>query len=703
MLGATQSFTATVTNAANTSVTWTVNDIPAGDSAVGTITAAGLYTAPPRLPANTALVVRAISQADSSKSATAAVSVGSDIAISLTPASAAVELGATQLFSAVIQSTGNPDRGVTWSVAGAGCTGAGCGSVDVSGVYTAPQITVSPASVTLTAKSVADPSKTVAAGVTLTSNFTLTVTGPANLETAAGAQYTAALRPAPNSNPSRVVVWSVSGPGCSGPACGVISATGSYTAPGNVPTPPTVVITATPEADPVLAASLAVTIQAVQSVSVQVSPTAATLAVSHRQTFLASVTGAPNQNVQWAVNGVPGGNATLGQICAVASNPCQAATPGANQVDYLAPGSMPAPNPVTLTATSAADAHQTAAAAVTILSHIQVSVAPPSVTLAPASQQAFQATVLGTSSQGVIWQVAGTACNGAGTPCGTIDATGLYTAPLAPPTPNTLNVVALSAEDASRSGTATVTLATGPAILTMLPASATSGAAGGFTLRVVGGNFAASGADPGAAVVINGAVRATNCPDANDCTTILTAGDLANAGMLAVQVRNPDGATSNQALFVVVPGSGNEDIVVLTPAVPSATGKDLVVVDTSTAGSSSLGNNVDLNVAALGLYSTATNSCVLAGNPVFLTRPASGTATAELCAFSLSGLDPGLNYSLGGPTPNDLAIVARQPLGLGIVRLTIELSSTTLAGARTLFVENASKDKTAASGAIQVK
>src|SRR5713226_8003450 len=74
MLGATQQFTATVLNTSNTSVNWSVNGVPGGNSAVGTITPAGLYTAPQNLPALPAMTVEAMSLANASKSAAAAVS-----------------------------------------------------------------------------------------------------------------------------------------------------------------------------------------------------------------------------------------------------------------------------------------------------------------------------------------------------------------------------------------------------------------------------------------------------------------------------------------------------------------------------------------------------------------------------------------------------------------------------------------------------
>jgi hypothetical protein len=110
---------------------------------------------------------------------------------------------------------------------------------------------------------------------------------------------------------------------------------------------------------------------------------------------------------------------------------------------------------------------------------------------------------------------------------------------------------------------------------------------------------------------------------------------------------------------------------------------------------------VDLNVAALGVFSTATNSCSLAGNPVPLLRPAVGLAAADICLFSASGLDASMTYTVTGP--GDVAVVAQQPAGLGIIHLTLQISAAAIPGARTLFIQNTNLDKTAATGALEVQ
>src|SRR5579864_6459629 len=177
LLGNSQALSVQVTNTTDTSVTWSVNGVPGGTVATGTITSGGTYAAPADLPSPAIVQVAATSQADTTKSATARLTITSDIALTLAPANASVELGATQAFHPGIASGGHPDTAVRWNLSGAACP-SGCGSVDISGNYTAPGILPSTATATLTARSIADPSKQFFAPINITSNFTLQVTAP---------------------------------------------------------------------------------------------------------------------------------------------------------------------------------------------------------------------------------------------------------------------------------------------------------------------------------------------------------------------------------------------------------------------------------------------------------------------------------------------------------------------------------------------
>ena len=92
------------------------------------------------------------------------------------------------------------------------------------------------------------------------------------------------------------------------------------------------------------------------------------------------------------------------------------------------------------------------------------------------------------------------------------------------------------------------------------------------------------------------------------------------------------------AQSVVAATNATNDAIALSSTAPAAAGKDIVFVDPTTASVSAQGHDVDLNVAALGLFLVANNSCSLAGNPIPLQRPASGSATFDLCILSESGL-----------------------------------------------------------------
>ena len=711
LLGNTQTFTPTVTGIADTTVSWSVNAIAGGSPVTGTITTAGVYTAPADLPLVPTVQITATSNSNPTKSATATLTITSDIAIALTPSAIGVELGATQPFRAAITSNGHPETSIRWSISASACPAA-CGSLDANGNYTAPQILPAPATVAVTAQSVADPSKQASAAVTITSNFSLQLSAPSSVASGGSSIIAATLTPILGSNPSTALSWTLSGMGCSGTSCGVLvvvttqasgggatSTSATYTAPVTPPSPNTVTITVSPQADPSRKAQANVTIQ--PGVGVTLSPGTATLAANHCITFTAQVFGSANAAVVWTVNAFTNGNGTVGQICVVASIPCQPLTTGNNlQVDYQAPGAIPTPNPVTVRATSVVDTTRSATAQITVINHDVVTVLPSTVTLAPLGVQQFSATVLGTSDQSVVWQIQGTACSLAGA-CGAIDPKGVYTAPGSAPSPNTFTIVAISNDDPSQSGFANLTIATGANILALHPASVYAGATNGFTLRVDGSNFAASAPSPGSVLLIAGTARTTTCNSVTECTAPVTAADVSVPGSLSVQIRNPNATTSNSVSLIVAAPNASDEVISLTSAAPYASTKDIVVVDPTTAGVSLPNADLDLNVAALGVFSTAANSCSLAGNPVALLRPATGVAAADICLFSASGLDISMTYTVTGP--GDVTVIAQQPAGLGIIHLTLQVSAAAIPGARTLFIQNTNLDKTAATGALEVQ
>jgi hypothetical protein len=73
--GATQQFTATVSNTNSTAVSWQVNGVAGGNAAVGTISSTGLYTAPAVIPSPASVTVTAVLQSNSAITGNAIVTI----------------------------------------------------------------------------------------------------------------------------------------------------------------------------------------------------------------------------------------------------------------------------------------------------------------------------------------------------------------------------------------------------------------------------------------------------------------------------------------------------------------------------------------------------------------------------------------------------------------------------------------------------
>jgi hypothetical protein len=148
--GDTIQFSASVTGSSNQAVTWSIREGSAG----GSISQTGLYTAP---AGAMDVHVVATSVADPSKSSSALVTVNL-VSVSM-PSTAGVPRGRQRQFTAVVAGTVVKD--VTWTVE----EGAAGGTITAEGVYTAP---MSGGPFHVTARSVADPSKSATAAVVLT-------------------------------------------------------------------------------------------------------------------------------------------------------------------------------------------------------------------------------------------------------------------------------------------------------------------------------------------------------------------------------------------------------------------------------------------------------------------------------------------------------------------------------------------------------
>jgi hypothetical protein len=246
--GQQQPFTATVTGSTNTAVTWSFTPT------VGTLSSAALYTAPSTVSATQSITIKATSVADSTKSATATITLQppasppppSTVSISVTPPSVILGPSQQQPFAAIV--SGSTNTAVTWSFLPA------IGLLSSTGIYTAPAMIPSALVITVKATSVADPSKSASATLTLqpSSNGVSVNVSPNLVDLRAGRrrQFRAIVTGATTS----AVTWSLS------PTIGQISTTGVYTAPAALNSDQTVTIKATSKADATKSATAIVTL-----------------------------------------------------------------------------------------------------------------------------------------------------------------------------------------------------------------------------------------------------------------------------------------------------------------------------------------------------------------------------------------------------------------------------------------------------------
>ncbi len=708
-LGQTQAFQATVVGSTNTNVTWQVNGVAGGSTPAGTISSSGLFTAPAILPPGANVTVTAVSQVNPKDSASVTVTLEDNIIVSLLPPSATVSTGAAQVFTASVTGTGNPSTAVTWSVNGVAGGNANFGTLvsngSASAVYTAPAAPPTPATVTVTATSVADTSKSANASVTVVCSGANSMSpSSANVALSATQTFTASFCPAPTTT----IVWDVNGVPGGNATFGTIVSTSAnaaqYTAPTNLPPNNPVTIHAVADA-----ATVSASVTIVSTVSVTVAPPGVSVAITQRTTLTPTVAGTSNTAVTWTVNGVPNGNATLGQICQPASVPCVAPTvPASGSVDFLAPAAVPSSDPVTVTATSAADPTRSGTSIVIITGPTgatSVSISPPFAFIAPStatlSQQRFAVTVTGNSNTSVTWAVQsavpGQGCSGAA--CGSVDATGLYSAPTVAPSPNGISVIATSLADGTKSATAAVTVTSGPAIEVILPSSVMAGAVESFPFSVQGLNFVAGSGSAASTILINGTARATACPNVNTCSTALNPADVQSAATLTIQVQNPSpqAQLSNSVPFVIVPFDVSVGVIALSAAQPASAGTNIMVTEPTTAAASA-----PINVDSIGFLTA--NSCGVQASPLTVTRPSSGTSTVSLCIHG-NLLDPTFTYVFTGPAGGDISVTASAISGLfpNTIELDLQISSATLPGVRTLFVTTLNNDRAAATAMLEVQ
>jgi len=236
-------FEATVRGTNLPGVTWSIVP-PIGSVVNGTYTAPSVISSPQAVT----LVVRSL--ADPTRTASATVFLAATVGVAVAPPSISLTAGQSATFQASIGGTYNTS--VKWSLDPL------VGTI-TNGVYTAPAIINTLQTIVLTAASLADPSKTAHASVTLkpplpasipslpasiSVNPSQTTLGPSKIQ-----QFTATIQ-----GGTAAIIWSVS------PSVGSISPNGLYTAPSALSGQQTVTIKAAISTEPTKTASAIVTL-----------------------------------------------------------------------------------------------------------------------------------------------------------------------------------------------------------------------------------------------------------------------------------------------------------------------------------------------------------------------------------------------------------------------------------------------------------
>jgi len=176
-----------------------------------------------------------------------------------------------------------------------------------------------------------------------------------------------------------------------------------------------------------------------------------------------------------------------------------------------------------------------------------------------------------------------------------------------------------------------------PVAVSLSPSSVTAGGAA-FTLKVNGSNFTS-----GAAVLWNGANRATAFVNATQLTASILAGDIAAGGPATVTVSNPapGGGPSNQLQFTI--DNPAPTITALSPASATNGGAAFTLTVYGTgfqANSTVMWNGAARATTYVGSYRltaaiSAADIATVGAADVTVTTPAPGGGTSATATFTI--------------------------------------------------------------------
>jgi hypothetical protein len=287
------------------------------------------------------------------------------------------------------------------------------------------------------------------------------------------------------------------------------------------------------------------------SIKVSISPTSSALQVGQSQQFTATVTGSAT-GLNWLVNGVVGGNSTVGTISASGL--------------YTAPATVPSSS-VNVTAQSVAQSTASASATVSITAtaSVAVSISPSGTSLQVSQSQQFSAAVSGTSYTAVNWLVNGTPAGNS--TVGTISSSGLYTAPSSVPSCS-VSVTAQSAAQSTASANAPVSI---------MPASVSVSVSPTNTSLQVGQSQQFSAA-------VSGTTNAANWLVSGILGGNLSVGTISSAGLYIAPTSVPSSPVTVTAQSAYQPSSSATASVTITAPVASYVNLSWTASTSSVAG-----------------------------------------------------------------------------------------------------------------------
>jgi hypothetical protein len=374
---------------------------------------------------------------------------------------------------------------------------------------------------------------------------------------------------------------------------------------------------------------------------------AATVALGEQSQYTATVTGSSDATVAWSVNGISGGDASVGAISSSGL--------------YAAPANTPGSGTVTITAASVADP-TTAQSLVVGLTTPAPPIQPvvtislsgsTSVTLGTTSQ--YAATVAGSTETEVTWSVEGVA--GGNAAVGTISATGLYTAPAKSSNTGTVTITAASVADSSKSQSLAVNLIAPPptppapvvSVTLSGAASVMLGNSSKYAAMVTGSTntgviWTVNGIQGGGAAVgtisTSGVYKApAKQPQPSTVKiTATSAADNSKAQTLAVAITTPPPAPSSPTVTLSLSGPSSVTLGATGQFKAAVTGGTNTAVNWSVNGLVG-GNGSEGAISSSGLY-TAPG-----------TMPAASTVTITATSVADSTVSKSLVTTLAVPPP----------------------------------------------------